>query len=122
MRRKKAPQGRKPTFSGNFIIALAVYQKLASFRHSQQMLAILTSLGIVVPAPSTFAERKAALIAQLILAVKQLCQVQASRQHLDSKKLEVVDFARLGAPSSLGHMAMTTSTTPSFTAFGSMLG
>lgn len=116
-------------YADEFIIALAVYQKLASFRHTQQMLAVLASLEVSVPAPSTFCERKTALVGQsagfplvIILAIKQLCQVQASRQHLDSKKLEVVDFARLGAPSSLGHMAMTTSTTPSFTAFGSMLG
>jgi hypothetical protein len=94
-KRKKAPQGRKAVFSDSFIVALAVYQKLASFRHAQKMLAVMISLGVKVPAPSTFSERKAALLAQLVLAVKQLCSgVQATRQHLDSKKLEVVDFAR----------------------------
>ncbi len=94
-KRRKAPQGRKPTFSDSFIIALAVYQKLASFRHAQKMLAVMISLGVKVPAPSTFSERKASLLAQIILAVKQLCSgIQATRQHLDSKKLEVVDFAR----------------------------
>lgn len=30
-KRKKAPQGRKPIYSDSFIIALAVYQKLAGF-------------------------------------------------------------------------------------------
>ncbi len=96
-KRRKAPQGRKPTFSDSFIIALAVYQKLASFRHAQKMLAVMISLGVKVPAPSTFSERKASLLAQVILAVKQLCSgIQATRQHLDSKKLEVVDFARAG--------------------------
>ena len=55
----------------------------------------MISLGVKVPASSTFSERKAALLAQVVLAVKQLCSgVQATRQHLDSKKLEVVDFAR----------------------------
>ena len=94
-KRKKALQGRKPVYSDSFIIALAVYQKLASFRYAQQMLAVLGSLGIEVPAPSTFCERKASLLTQIILAVKQLCsQIQATRQHLDSKKVEVVDFAR----------------------------
>ncbi len=59
------------------------------------MLAVLRSLAVEVPTPSTFSERKAQLLRQVILAVKQLCcRVQATRQPLDSKKLEVVDFAR----------------------------
>jgi hypothetical protein len=94
-RRRKAPQGRKPVFSDSFIIALAVYQKLASFRHTQKMLEVMASLGVQVPAPSTFSERKALLLGHIILAVKQFCsRTQATRQHLDSKKLEVVAFAR----------------------------
>lgn len=94
-KRKKAAQGRKPVYSDSLIIALAVYQKLAGFRYAQQMLAVLASLGTRVPAPSTFCERKAALLLQIILAVKQLCsQIQAIRQHLDSMKVEVVDLAR----------------------------
>lgn len=85
MKRKKAPQGCKPVYSDNFIIALAVYQKLAGFRHAQQMLAVLVSLEVEVPAPSTFGERKSLLLGPLILAVKQLCsKQQATRQHLDS--------------------------------------
>ncbi len=94
-KRRKAPQGRKPVFSDSFIVALAVYQKLASFRHAQKMLEVMASLGVQVPAPSTFSERKARLLGPIILAVKQLCsRTQATRQHLDSKKLEVVAFAR----------------------------
>jgi hypothetical protein len=94
-KRKRAPQGRKPSYSDSYIIGLAVYQKLARFKYSQQMLEVLASLGRKVPAPSTFAERKAGLVMQIILAVKQLCSGQeATRQHLDSKKLEVIDFAR----------------------------
>ena len=94
-RRRKAPQGRKPKYSDNFIVALAVYQKLASFRYSQKMLAVAASFGVDVPVPSTFCERKQALLGQIILAVKRLCAGQsATKQHLDSKKLEVVDFAR----------------------------
>jgi hypothetical protein len=66
------------------------------------MLEVLVSLEVDVPSPATFSERKALLLGQVILAVpsgcfalKQLCsQVQATKQHLDSKKLEVVDFAR----------------------------
>lgn len=94
-KRRKAPQGRKPRYADSYIIALAVYQKLAGFKYSQKMLAVLASLDKAVPAPSTFAERKAALVTQIILAVKQLCSAQnATKQHLDSKKLEVIDFAR----------------------------
>lgn len=94
-KRRKAPQGRKPIFPDSFIIALAVFQKLASFRYAQQMLAVLGALGVDVPAPSTFSERKTQLLGQVILAVKQLCcEVQATRQHLDSKKLAVIDIAR----------------------------
>ena len=89
------PQGRKAKYTEGFISALTVYQKLLGFRYAQQMLAVLASLNQDVPAPSTFAERKAGLMGQLILAVKQLCSgVGATRQHLDSKKLEVVDMAR----------------------------
>ncbi len=66
-KRKRAPQGRKPKYADNFIIALTVYQKLAGFRYAQQMLAVLRSLGQPVPAPSTFAERKAGLMGPLIL-------------------------------------------------------
>lgn len=69
----------------------------AGFRYAQQMLAVLRSLGQPVPAPSTFPERKAGpgFMGLLILAVKQLCaQGRATKQHLDSKKLEVVDSAR----------------------------
>lgn len=94
VKRRKAAQGRKPVYSDSYIIALAVYQKLASFKYSQKMLEVLTSLGKDVPAPSTFAERKAGLVMQIILALKQLCSGGATKQHLDSKKLEVIDFAR----------------------------
>ena len=94
-KRRKAPQGRKPVYSDSYIIALAVYQKLARFKYTQQMLEVLSSLETDVPAPSTFAERKALLVMQIILAVKRLCLSQeAVKQHLDSKKLEVIDFAR----------------------------
>ncbi len=59
------------------------------------MLEVLASLDKAVPAPSTFAERKTALVRQIILAVKVLCSVNCVvRRHLDSKKLEVIDFAR----------------------------
>ena len=94
-KRRKAPQGRKPEYSDNTIIALAVYQKLARFKYAQQMLEVLKSLEQKAPAPSTFAERKVGLVMQILSAVKQLCSAQnATRQHLDSKKLEVIDFAR----------------------------
>lgn len=94
-KRRKAPQGRKPVYPDNFIIALAVYQKLAGFRYAQQMLGVLGSLGVEVPSPATFCERKRVLMGQLILAVKQLCLgVKATKQHIDSKKLAVVDIAR----------------------------
>ncbi len=94
-KRERAPQGRKAKYTDSFIIALTVYQKLSGFRYAQQMLAVLASLDQDVPAPSTFAERKAGLMGQLILAVKQLCSaVVATKQHLDSKKLEVVDVTR----------------------------
>ena len=93
--RRKAPQGRKPVFSDRFIAALAVYQKLASFRYAQKMLEVAASFGVDVPVASTFCERKQALLGQIILAVKHLCSRQhGTKQHLDSKKLEVVDFAR----------------------------
>ena len=96
-KRKKASQGRKPVYTDSYIIALAVYQKQYGFKYAQQMLAVLRSLGIEVPAASTFCTRKQQLLRQIILAVKQLCvkqEAQAIRQHLDSKKLEVIDFAR----------------------------
>ena len=94
-KRRKAPQGREPVFSDSFIIALALYQKFASFRYSQKMLEVAASFGVDVPVPSTFCERKRLLLGQIILAVKRLCAGQyATKQHLDSKKLEVVDFAR----------------------------
>jgi len=94
-KRKRAPQGCKPTYGDSFILGLAVYQKLAGFRFAQQMLGVLRSLGVAVPSPATFCERKARLMDQLILTVKQLCTGSgATRQHLDSKKLEVIDVAR----------------------------
>ena len=94
-KRRRAPQGRKPKYTDSFIIALTVYQKLSGFRYAQQMLAVLGSLGVAVPSPATFCERKAGLMGQLVLAVKRLCSgVRATRQHLDSKKLAVVDIAR----------------------------
>jgi len=96
-KRKKAPQGRKPKYSDNYIIGLAVYQKLAKIKHAQAMLALLASLAQDVPAASTFSERKSALVGQIILAVKQVCakqQATAVRQHLDSKKLALIDIAR----------------------------
>jgi len=94
-KRRKAPQGRKLLYSDSYIIALAVYQKLAGFKYSQKMLDVLASLDQAVPAASTFAERKVGLVLQIILAVKQLCSGHdATKQHLDSKKLETIDFAR----------------------------
>lgn len=94
-KRRKAPQGRKPLYSDSHIIALAVYQKLARFKYAQQMLAVLVSLGQDAPSPATFSERKVGLVMQIILAVKALCSTkQAIKQHLDSKKIEVIDFAR----------------------------
>ena len=57
-KRRKAPQGRKPKYTDRFIIALTVYQKLSGFRYAQQMLAVLGSLGVAVPSPATFCERK----------------------------------------------------------------
>jgi len=93
--RKKAPQGRTLVYSDSFIIALAIYQKLYSFKYALKMLEVLKSLGLVVPSASSFSERKALLIGQIILAVKRLCSQQtAVKQHLDSKKLEIIDFAR----------------------------
>lgn len=96
-KRRKAPQGRKPLYSDNYIVALAVYQKQFGFKYAQQMLVVLKSLDIDVPAPSTFCTRKQQLLGQIILVVKHLCaqqQAQAIKQHLDSKKVEVIDFAR----------------------------
>lgn len=106
-KRRKAPQGRKPIFVDSFIIGLAVYQKLAGFRYAQQMLAVLVLLGKDVPAPTTFCERKAVLLGQIILVVKRLCaDGQATKQHLDSKKLEVIDpirAKRTALPGAYGH-------------------
>jgi len=96
-KRRKAAQGRKPIYSDSFIVALAVYQKLYKIKHAQAMLAILASFDVDVPAASTFCERKQQLLGQIILVVKHLCanrQAQAIKQHLDSKKVEVIDFAR----------------------------
>jgi len=94
-KRRKAAQGRKPVYSDSYIIALAVYQKLARFKYAQQMLEVLASLEQSSPSASTFSERKAELLSQIILAVKHLCASQSStRQHMDSKKLEIIDFAR----------------------------
>jgi hypothetical protein len=96
-KRNKAPQGRKPVYSDSYIIALAVYQKLYKIKYAQAMLAILASFEVDAPSASTFCERKQQLLGQIILAVKQLCaqqQAQAIKQHLDSKKVEVIDFAR----------------------------
>lgn len=94
-KRRKAPQGRKLVYSDSYIIALAIYQKLARFKYTQQMLEVLDSLDKDVPAASTFAERKAGLVRQIILAVKALClDKRVVKQHLDSKKLEIIDFAR----------------------------
>jgi hypothetical protein len=93
--RKKAPQGRKALYSDSFIISLAIYQKLYSFKYAQKMLEVLNSLGLIVPSASSFSERKALLIMQIILAVKALCSKQSAvKQHMDSKKLEIIDFAR----------------------------
>ena len=96
-KRRKAPQGRKPVYPDSTIIALAVYQKLAKIKYAQAMLAILASLDKQVPASSTYCKRKQSLVVQIISAVKQLCaqqQAQAVKQHLDSKKVEVIDVAR----------------------------
>ncbi|MEM7734280.1 MAG: IS982 family transposase [Deinococcota bacterium] len=79
------------------IIGLAVYQKLAKIKYAQAMLAVLASLDKQVPASSTYCKRKQSLVVQIILAVKQLCtqqQAQSVKQHLDSKKVEVIDVAR----------------------------
>ena len=94
-KRKKAPQGRKALYSDSFVIALAIYQKLYSFKYAKKMLEVLSSLGLAVPSASSFSERKALLMGQIILAVKRLCSQQnAVKQHMDSKKLEIIDFAR----------------------------
>ncbi len=94
-KRQEAPQGRKPVYSDSYIIALAIYQKLARFKYAQQMLEVLESLGKDVPVASTFAARKARLVPQLISAVRALClDKRVVKQHLDSKKLEVIDFTR----------------------------
>lgn len=69
-KRRKAAQGQKPVYSDSYIIALAIYQKLARFKYTQQIVEVLSSLETDVPAPSTFAERKALLVMQIILAVK----------------------------------------------------
>ena len=84
-------------YSDSYIIALAVYQKLYKIKYAQAMLTLLASLEVDAPSASTFCERKQPLLGQIILAVKQLCaqqQRQAVEQHLDSKQLAVIDFAR----------------------------
>jgi len=88
-RRKKAPQGRKPRYSDERIIALAVYQHLWRFRYAQDLLYWLRTHGHQVPAPATFCERKAQLLGQVILAVKALAGLYnpAPCLRMDSKKL-----------------------------------
>ena len=88
-RRKKAPQGRKPCYSDERIIALAVYPHLGRFRYAQDLLYWLRTHGHQVPAPATFCERKAQLLGQVILAVKALAGLYnpAPCWRVDSKKL-----------------------------------
>lgn len=95
-RRKKAPQGRKPCYSDELIIALAVYQHLWRFRYAQVLLLWLRSQGEPVPAPSTFCERKAQLLGQMVLAVKALAALlnPPLRLRMDSKKLPTAALAR----------------------------
>ena len=95
-RRKKAPQGRKPHYSDELIIALAVYQHLWRFRYSQDLLYWLRTHGHQVPVPSTFCERKAQLLGQVILAVKSLSGLYnpARCLRMDSKKLPTASLAR----------------------------
>lgn len=106
-RRKKAPQGRKPCYSDELIIALAVYQHLWRFRYAQDLLYWLRSHGHQVPAPSTFCERKAQLLRQVILAIKALTGLlnPAPCLHMDSKKLPTAALARakrVRLPGSIG--------------------
>jgi len=95
-RRKKAPQGRKPRYSDELIIALAVYQHLWRFRYAQDLLYWLRTHGHQVPAPSTFCERKAQLLGQMILAVKALAGLYNPTPclRMDSKKLPTAALAR----------------------------
>jgi len=95
-RRKKAPQGRKPRYSDERIIALAVYQHLGRFRYAQDLLYWLRTHGHQVPAPATFCERKAQLLGQVILAVKALAGLYnpAPCLRMDSKKLPTAALAR----------------------------
>jgi hypothetical protein len=95
-RRKKAPQGRKPRYSDELIIALAVYQHLWRFRYAQDLLYWLRTHGHQVPAPATFCERKAQLLGQVILAVKALAGLYnpAPCLRMDSKKLPTAALAR----------------------------
>lgn len=66
-------------------------QKFACFRYSQQMLAALRSSAVEVSTPSTFSKRKMQLLKQIILAVKlPSSEAQATRQHLELKKLTVI--------------------------------
>ena len=62
-KRRRARQGRKAKYSDDQIVALAVYKKLAGFRYARQMLEVLGSLGVAVPSPATFCERKLSLMA-----------------------------------------------------------
>ena len=95
-RRKKAPQGRKPRYSDELIIALAVYQPLWRFRYAQDLSYWLRTHGHQVPAPATFCERKAQLLGQVILAVKALAGLYnpAPCLRMDSKKLPTAALAR----------------------------
>ena len=106
-RRKKAPQGRKPRYSDELIIALALYQRLSRFSYAQDMLHWLRTHGEPVPAPSTFCERKAQLLGQVVLAVKALAGLlnPPLRLRMDSKKLPTAALARagrVGLPGSIG--------------------
>jgi hypothetical protein len=106
-RRKKASQGRKPLYSDELIIALAVYQHLWRFRYAQDLLHWLRSQGEPVPAPSTFCERKAQLLGQMVLAVKALAALlnPPLRLRMDSKKLPTAALARakrVGLPGRIG--------------------
>jgi len=55
------------------------------------MLAALRSFAVEVSTPSTFSKRKTQLLKQIILAAKPpSSEAQATRQHLDLKKLTVI--------------------------------
>ena len=95
-RRKKAPQGRKPRYSDELIIALAVYQHLGRFRYAQDLLYWLRTHGHQVPAPATCCEGKAQPLGQVILAVKARAGLYnpAPCLRMDSKKLPTAALAR----------------------------